>query len=88
MAEGHKLHPLRRVFCPRRANDGMAQLRTPSVQKGELLEARSVLSVLPLRCLPGSTLPHELILMEGDLPRKALGVFMNRGEHYGILRLR
>jgi hypothetical protein len=84
MVEGRKLLPLRHVFCPRRANIGMIQLGTPSRQKGELLEA---CSVLPLKCLPGSTPPHELVLKEGDLLHKALDIFMNRVEHCGILRL-
>jgi hypothetical protein len=63
----------------------MAQLRTLSLQKGELLEARSV---LPLRRLLGSMLPRELILKEGDLLCKDLSAFMNRGEHCVILHLR
>jgi hypothetical protein len=54
----------------------MTQLGTSGLQKGELLE---LLSVLPLRHLPGPTLRHKLILKEGDLLGKALGIFMGRG---------
>jgi hypothetical protein len=57
-------------------DDGMTQLGTSGLQKGELLE---LLSVLPLRHLPGPTLRHKLILKEGDLLGKALGIFMGRG---------
>jgi hypothetical protein len=48
----------------------MAELRTPSLQKGELLEA---CSMLPLKHLPGLTLRRKLILEEGDLPCKTFG---------------
>jgi hypothetical protein len=69
------------MSCPRRADDGVAQLGAPSLQKGELLE---VLLVLPLRCLSRSMLLHKLALKEGNFLCKALGVSPSRGERCGI----
>jgi hypothetical protein len=85
MAEGCKPHPLGQLSCPRRADDGMAHLIAPSLQKGELLE---MLSMLPLRCLHRPTLLYKLVLEEDDFPRIILGIGTSRGEHCGILRLR
>jgi hypothetical protein len=52
-----------------RANDGMAQLKAPSLQKGELLQA---LSVIPLRHLPLPMRLHKLALKEDEFFSKAL----------------
>jgi hypothetical protein len=71
------------MSCPRRANDGMAQLKAPTLQKGELLE---VLSVLPLRRLLCPMLLHKLALKENNFLHNALGVNTRRGERCGILR--
>jgi hypothetical protein len=68
----------------RRADDRKAQLRAPSLQKGELLE---LLSVLPLKHLPHPTLLRKLILKEHDFSREAIGVSTSRREHCGILHL-
>jgi hypothetical protein len=72
------------MLCPRRADDGTTELRTSGLQKGELLK---VCLVLPLRHLSGPMHHRKLILMEGDLPCKAFGIFMSRGKHHGILHL-
>jgi hypothetical protein len=57
-------------------DDGMAQLRALSLQKGELLK---LLSTLPLRHLSGPTLHCKLTLKEGDLSDKAIGILVSRG---------
>jgi hypothetical protein len=77
MAEGRKLHPLRQVM-PRSwgTNDGMTQLETPGLQKGELPK---LFSALPLRHLPSLTLRCKLIIKEGNLPGKAFDIFTGRG---------
>jgi hypothetical protein len=57
-------------------DDGMTQLRTPGLSKGELLE---LFLALPLRHLPSPTLHRKLILKESDLPSKAFGIFTGKG---------
>jgi hypothetical protein len=57
-------------------DDGMAQIRAPSLQKGELLK---LLSALSLKHLLGWTLRHKLALKEGDLSDKAFGILTSRG---------
>jgi hypothetical protein len=85
MAEGRKPHPLKQVMHhPWRTNDGMTQLGTPSLQKGDLLE---LFLALPLRHLLGLTLHCKLILKEGDLPGKGFDIFTSRGKCCVILRL-
>jgi hypothetical protein len=69
MVEGCKPHPLEQMSCPMRANDGMAQLKAPRLQKGELLQA---LSVIPLRHLPLPMRLHKLALKEDEFFSKAL----------------
>jgi hypothetical protein len=66
-------------------DDGMALLKTLSLQKAELLEAYSVLH---LRHLPGLKLRHKLIHEEGDLLCKIFGILISRGKHCGIFHLR
>jgi hypothetical protein len=63
----------------------MAQLGAPNLQKGELLEA---LSVLPLKRLPCLMVLRKLALKEDDCSHKALNVGTTRGKCCGILRLR
>jgi hypothetical protein len=72
------------MSCPRRTDDGVAQLSGLSLQKGELLD---VLSVPPLRCLSRPTLLHTLTLKEGDFLCKALGIGTSRGERCRILHI-
>jgi hypothetical protein len=77
MVEACKSHPLRQVMPSLWGiYDGMTQLKTSGLQKGELLK---LFSVLPLRNLPGMTLHRKLILKEDDLPGKAFGIFTSRG---------
>jgi hypothetical protein len=57
-------------------DDGVAQLGTPGLQKGELLK---LLSALPLRHLPGPVLHHNLILKESYHPGKAFSILARRG---------
>jgi hypothetical protein len=69
--------PLKHVMPhPWGTNDGMAQLRTSGLQKGELLK---LLSVLPLRHLSGPMLSHKLALKEDDLLDKAFSILTCRG---------
>jgi hypothetical protein len=76
MAEDHKLHPLGQVMPPPwGTNDGMTQLGTSGLQKGELIE---LCSVSPLRHFPGPTLLRKLVLEEGDLPGKPFSIFMGQ----------
>ncbi len=104
MVEGRKPHPLRQVMPrPWGSDNGVAQLRAPGLQKGELLK---LLPTLPLRRLPsmlgigrhvrqamgillgqlsGPTLLRTLALKEGDLPDKALYVFMSRRQCHDVL---
>jgi hypothetical protein len=62
----------------------MAQLRTPGLQKSELLKA---CLVLPLRHLLGLTLCRKLVLEEGDFPCKTFSVLTSRGKCCGIFCL-
>jgi hypothetical protein len=57
------------------ADDGMAQLRAPGLQKDELLK---LLLVIPLRHLLGMAIHHKLVLKDGDLPGKAFGILASR----------
>jgi hypothetical protein len=67
MAEGREMHPLKPVMLhPWGTDDSTTQLKIPCLKKGELLKL----------C---STLHYKLILMEGDLLGKALGIFTGRG---------
>jgi hypothetical protein len=52
-------------------NNGVAQLRAPGLQKGEL---HKLLSTHPLRHLSGLTLDRKLALKEGDLLDKAFNI--------------
>jgi hypothetical protein len=77
MVEGCKLHPLRQMMLPPwRTDDGMIDLGTSGLQKGELLK---VCSVLALRHLMGPMLCSKFILKEGDLLSMGFGVFTGGG---------
>jgi hypothetical protein len=77
MAEGREMHPLKPVMLhPWGTDDSTTQLKIPCLKKGELLK---LCSTLPLRHFPGPTLHYKLVLMEGDLLGKALGIFTGRG---------
>jgi hypothetical protein len=85
MMKIRKPHLLRQVMPqPWGTNDGLAQLRVSGLQKGELLE---LCLALPLGLFPGPTLCCKLILKEGDLLDKALGILMSRGQRHGVLHL-
>jgi hypothetical protein len=71
------LRPLKHVMPhPWGTNDGMAQLGTSGLQKGEILK---LLSVLPLRHLSVPMLCHKLALKEGNLLDKAFSILTCRG---------